>query len=68
MVALACSCTCVLDVQQQWQWITPGAIIAVLATLLVSLGFSSYVSHFGSYTDISCEFSRENENCVTLVG
>jgi membrane protein len=30
-------------------WITPGAVFAVLATLLVSLGFSLYVSHFGSY-------------------
>jgi membrane protein len=37
------------DVEQQWKWITPGAVCAVLATLLVSLGFSQYVSHFGSY-------------------
>jgi membrane protein len=37
------------DVEQQWKWITPGAVFAVLATLLVSLGFSLYVSHFGSY-------------------
>jgi len=37
------------DVEQAWKWITPGAVFAVLATLLVSLGFSLYVSHFGSY-------------------
>jgi membrane protein len=37
------------DVEQQWKWITPGAVCAVLATLLVSLAFSLYVSHFGSY-------------------
>jgi membrane protein len=36
-------------VQQAWQWITPGAVFAVLAILLASLGFSLYVSHFGSY-------------------
>jgi hypothetical protein len=28
---------------------TPGAVCAVLASLLVSLAFSLYVSHFGSY-------------------
>jgi membrane protein len=37
------------DVEQQWKWITPGAVFAVLATIVVSLGFSVYVSHFGSY-------------------
>jgi membrane protein len=37
------------DVEQQWKWITPGAVFVVLATLLVSLGFSLYVSRFGSY-------------------
>jgi membrane protein len=37
------------DVEQQWKWITPGAVIAVLATIVASLGFSVYVSHFGSY-------------------
>ena len=34
---------------EAWKWITPGAIFAVVATLLVSLGFSLYVNHFGSY-------------------
>jgi membrane protein len=37
------------DVEQQWKWITPGAVFAVLATIVVSLGFSVYVSRFGSY-------------------
>jgi len=37
------------DVEQQWKWITPGAVFAVLATIVVSLGFSVYVSKFGSY-------------------
>jgi membrane protein len=37
------------DVEQQWKWITPGSVFAVLATLVASLGFSVYVSSFGSY-------------------
>jgi len=37
------------DVEQQWKWITPGAVFAVLAMIVASLGFSVYVSHFGSY-------------------
>jgi membrane protein len=49
MVALALVYYFAPDVEQQWKWITPGAVCAVLATLLVSLGFSLYVSHFGSY-------------------
>jgi membrane protein len=49
MVALALVYYVAPDVEQKWQWITPGAVFAVLATLLVSLGFSLYVSHFGSY-------------------
>ena len=49
MVALALVYYFAPDVEQPWQWITPGAVLAVLATLLVSLGFSLYVSHFGSY-------------------
>ena len=49
MVALALVYYFAPDVDQQWQWITPGAVCAVVATLLVSLGFSLYVSHFGSY-------------------
>jgi membrane protein len=37
------------DVEQEWKWITPGAVFTVLATIVVSLGFSLYVSNFGSY-------------------
>src|SRR4030095_676706 len=49
MVALALVYSFAADVEQQWKGVTPGAVCAVLATLLVSLGFSLYVSHFGSY-------------------
>lgn len=37
------------DVEQEWKWITPGAVFAVLAWILVSLAFSYYVKNFGSY-------------------
>jgi membrane protein len=37
------------DVEQRWQWMSPGAVFAVLGTMVVSLGFSFYVNHFGSY-------------------
>jgi membrane protein len=37
------------DVEQRWKWITPGSVFAVLMTIAVSLGFSFYVSNFGSY-------------------
>jgi membrane protein len=49
MVALALVYYFAPDVEQEWKWITPGAVFAVLATLLTSLGFSLYVNHFGSY-------------------
>lgn len=39
------------DVEQRWKWITPGALFAVIAWLLVSLGFSYYVNNFGSYNE-----------------
>lgn len=37
------------DVQQDWKWITPGAVIAVVGWVLVSLAFGYYVENFGSY-------------------
>jgi membrane protein len=40
------------DVEQKWKWITPGSIFAILAWIGVSLGFSVYVSQFGSYNKI----------------
>ena len=49
IVALALVYYWAPDVEQEWKWITPGAVFAALATLLTSLGFSLYVSHFGSY-------------------
>ena len=33
----------------RWRWITPGAVVAVLGWVAASLGFSTYVRHFGSY-------------------
>ena len=49
VIAMACIYYFAPDVEQQWQWITPGAVFAVLATIAVSLGFSFYVKNFGSY-------------------
>ena len=40
------------DVEQKWKWITPGSIFAILAWIAVSLGFSYYVGHYGSYNKI----------------
>jgi len=37
------------DVEQEWKWITPGAVCAVLAWIVASLGFGFYVNNFGSY-------------------
>ena len=37
------------DVQQDWKWITPGAVIAVIGWVAVSLAFGYYVDNFGSY-------------------
>jgi membrane protein len=37
------------DVEQEWKWITPGAVCAVLAWIVASLGFAFYVNNFGSY-------------------
>lgn len=31
------------------RWVTPGAVLATVLWLLVSIGFSLYVSHFGNY-------------------
>lgn len=37
--------------QPRWRWITPGAILATVLWLLASIGFSFYVSNFGSYNE-----------------
>ncbi|GLQ57190.1 YihY/virulence factor BrkB family protein [Devosia nitrariae] len=35
--------------QATWRWITPGAVFAVVAILVVSILFSWYASNFGNY-------------------
>lgn len=35
----------------KWEWVTPGAIFAVMGGLAVSIGFRYYVKFFGSYND-----------------
>ena len=40
------------DVEQEWKWITPGSVVAVTSWILTSLGFSYYVTSFGSYTKV----------------
>lgn len=38
------------NVDQPFQFLTPGAVLAVLVWLLASLGFSAYVSHIATYS------------------
>jgi membrane protein len=33
----------------EWRWLTPGAVVATVIWLIGSVGFSVYVSNFGSY-------------------
>jgi membrane protein len=35
---------------RRWQYITPGAVFGVLATIVASLGFFFYVATFSSYS------------------
>jgi membrane protein len=37
------------DVEQRWRWVTPGSVVAVIGWIMASLGFSYYVTNFGSY-------------------
>jgi membrane protein len=37
------------DAEQEWVWITPGAVLATLLWLAVSLGFKFYVARFTDY-------------------
>ena len=39
------------DVEQPLRWITPGGVVGVLLWVLASVGFSFYVSNFGSYNE-----------------
>ena len=40
------------DVNMKWAFITPGAITASVLIVLTTLGFSYYVSNFGSYNKV----------------
>jgi membrane protein len=35
-----------------WRWLTPGAILAVFAWAVTSLGFALYLANFGSYNKV----------------
>ncbi|MGQ4877496.1 YihY/virulence factor BrkB family protein [Billgrantia sp. LNSP4103-1] len=37
--------------EPRWQWISPGSVMAVLLWIAGSIGFSLYVSNFGSYNE-----------------
>lgn len=37
------------DAEQEWVWITPGAAVATVLWVLVSLGFKFYLAHFADY-------------------
>jgi len=37
------------DVKQEFKFITPGSVIGTASWLAATLGFSTYVSHFGNY-------------------
>lgn len=37
--------------EASWKWLTPGSIVAAILWLVVSVGFSLYVSNFGTYNE-----------------
>ncbi len=39
------------DAEQDWVWITPGSVLATTLWVVISLGFKSYISNFGNYTE-----------------
>ena len=42
------------DVEQRFQFVTPGAFVAVLAWFAASLGFDFYVRNIGAYDQVYC--------------
>jgi membrane protein len=39
------------DAEQDWVWITPGAVLATLLWLVISLGFKLYLANWGNYNE-----------------
>jgi membrane protein len=39
------------DAEQDWVWITPGALLATLLWLVISLGFKVYLANWGNYNE-----------------
>ena len=39
------------DAEQDWVWITPGAILATLLWLVISLAFKVYLANWGNYNE-----------------
>jgi membrane protein len=39
------------DAEQDWVWITPGAVLATVLWVLISLGFRFYVTNFSNYNE-----------------
>jgi membrane protein len=37
------------DAEQEWIWITPGSVLATLLWLVISIGFTFYITNFASY-------------------
>ena len=37
--------------EPRWSWVSPGAVIATVVWIVASIGFSIYVSNFGSYNE-----------------
>jgi membrane protein len=42
---------CAPDAEQDWVWITPGAVLATLLWLVISLGFKIYLANWGDYNE-----------------
>lgn len=36
----------------RWRWISPGAVVAAVVWIAASIGFSVYVTNFGSYNEV----------------